>query len=364
MEKGHETVLVKENEMKHNDTKTEVGNKLDQNNTNMERDNNLEHNDLANKIIIHNDTKMEGEIELGGINRNTNRDDKVQNNAIDKMEEDNNPEHNDMDIKVEDFNKDSSEEKERDNVNIRSPGESTISGRSLSPRFTDPDNFGGLTAKLHEYLMSHGKEAALLNPTILQYLATKQYESMFSSELSSSSRMHEVASRAALAPIGSRKTPAYMKYRSLVIGTGGDCHMNLSSYGHCNYVSAKHATVFYDELSDQYELINYSEFGTLVDNCLYTLDTLSITARKDIIDESSKLLKNEESCNIRTMAAPGWSSRSCYCRGPASSIAAELAATSGCEASALLHHGCHVRFGCLVFVFSVSGNNSHLRVID
>lgn len=77
----------------------------------------------------------------------------------------------------------------------------------------------------------------------------------------------------------------------------------LTNYGHCNYVSGKHACIFYDEVrllnyitlqstpvvvSDQdvncvcvfvilqntkhYELLNYSEHGTTVDNVLYSCD--------------------------------------------------------------------------------------------
>jgi len=303
--------------------------------------------------------KMEGDNEL--VNDITIKADEHDDNDITMKTI--NIEDTDIAIKTEDFQKDSSEERDRLklHIDIKSPGESTISGRSLSPRFTDPDNFSGMTAQLHEYLMSRGKDPSLLNPTILQYLATKQIESMFSSDLSSSSRMSEVASRASLAPIGSRKTPAHMKYRSLHVGTGGQCSMNLTSYGHCNYVSFHHAKIYHDKLSGGYELINYSEFGTMVDNCLYTNDTLSLTARDDIAIEAAKNKNNENSENERTMAGPGWSSRSCHCTGPASTISAPLAPSSGCEASALLHTGSQVRFGCLRFVFTIAGNNPHFR---
>jgi len=51
------------------------------------------------------------------------------------------------------------------------------------------------------------------------------------------------------------------------------------TYGHCNYVTEHQATIFYDELSSQYELINYSRHGTRVDECLYTLDTACVSIR-------------------------------------------------------------------------------------
>lgn len=46
----------------------------------------------------------------------------------------------------------------------------------------------------------------------------------------------------------------------------------LTNYGHCNYVSGKHACIFYDENTKHYELLNYSEHGTTVDNVLYSCD--------------------------------------------------------------------------------------------
>ena len=50
--------------------------------------------------------------------------------------------------------------------------------------------------------------------------------------------------------------------------------VDLSKSGyHCNYVSAKHATIFYDQFSRVYELINYSQHGTIVDNIVYALDS-------------------------------------------------------------------------------------------
>ncbi|XP_042073954.1 PHD finger protein 12-like, partial [Haplochromis burtoni] len=46
----------------------------------------------------------------------------------------------------------------------------------------------------------------------------------------------------------------------------------LTNYGHCNYVLGKHACIFYDENTKHYELLNYSEHGTTVDNVLYSCD--------------------------------------------------------------------------------------------
>lgn len=73
-----------------------------------------------------------------------------------------------------------------------------------------------------------------------------------------------------------------MRYRCITIGRGVANDLQLDRYGHCNYISAKHAVVFYDEHTKHYELLNYSLYGTSVNNVRYCNDTtvagLSTTA--------------------------------------------------------------------------------------
>ena len=38
----------------------------------------------------------------------------------------------------------------------------------------------------------------------------------------------------------------------------------------------RHATIFFDQYARIFELINYSEHGTVVDNIIYTLEQVSI----------------------------------------------------------------------------------------
>ena len=68
----------------------------------------------------------------------------------------------------------------------------------------------------------------------------------------------------------------YIRYRSLNIGTSSDMDICLDN-SFCQFVSDKHACIFYDEQTNHYELLNYSEYGTVVDNCLYgfNLDPLA-----------------------------------------------------------------------------------------
>lgn len=69
----------------------------------------------------------------------------------------------------------------------------------------------------------------------------------------------DVRARAVLCPVfirsssGSLNTnssgPAIaMSYRTLTIGTGADNDVILGNYGYCNYVSSRHASIFYDEV--------------------------------------------------------------------------------------------------------------------
>lgn len=58
--------------------------------------------------------------------------------------------------------------------------------------------------------------------------------------------------RAMLIPIGQKvEPPAFMNYKTFTIGIGSDQNLPLSKYGHCDFVSSKHAIIFYDEVRAQ-----------------------------------------------------------------------------------------------------------------
>ena len=48
--------------------------------------------------------------------------------------------------------------------------------------------------------------------------------------------------------------------------------VKLGEYGRCGFVSGHHARIFYDKITDRFELLNYSPHGTAVDRTLYGLD--------------------------------------------------------------------------------------------
>ncbi|GFS14103.1 PHD finger protein 12, partial [Elysia marginata] len=200
----------------------------------------------------------------------------------------------------------------------------------------------------------------------------------------------EVRSRAVLCPLSGKGQAIPMPYRSLTLGTGADKDVNLSDYGFCNFISGQHATIFYDEMSRHFELLNYSEHGTTVDNVLYSCDfsdkpattpqlSPTVASVREIISKvgdsntaskssnstkKAKLKRNkelqEDSEDRKTKhysTTPRMSSRAhevykpCSCRASSSTLIGGSGA--GWEGTALLHHGSYIKVGCLQFVFSI-----------
>ncbi|CAG5117060.1 unnamed protein product, partial [Candidula unifasciata] len=59
----------------------------------------------------------------------------------------------------------------------------------------------------------------------------------------------EVRARAVLCPLSGNGQAVPMPYRCMTLGTGADMDVCLNNFGHCNFVSGHHATIFYDEVS-------------------------------------------------------------------------------------------------------------------
>ncbi|XP_043274528.1 PHD finger protein 12 [Venturia canescens] len=170
--------------------------------------------------------------------------------------------------------------------------------------------------------------------------------------------------RAALFPL-SRKPgpPAFMVRSTLTIGTGSNCDVPLSKYGNCDCTSSKHAVIFFDETTKRYELLNYSEHGTIVDNVLYSCDYegLSAKRRKDG-DESAVPEHWRTSSTFKAIAKRANSPErgstngkrvlSCKCNVLENETDDRVYTQSGWEGSAIVAHGSILTFGCLVFVFS------------
>ena len=48
--------------------------------------------------------------------------------------------------------------------------------------------------------------------------------------------------------------------------------VNLRDYGNCQFVSGRHASIFHDRVTSNFNLLNYSPYGTAVDRTLYGPD--------------------------------------------------------------------------------------------
>ncbi|XP_063811976.1 PHD finger protein 12 isoform X3 [Pseudophryne corroboree] len=148
-----------------------------------------------------------------------------------------------------------------------------------------------LTNSLRTLMDGNGEiQINLLDEKLVKFLAMQRIQEIFSSKehpVASATRpqpapslghhveaqRRDVQARAVFYPLMMGVgAPVNMCYRTLYIGTGADMDVCLTNYGHCNYVSGKHACIFYDENTKHYELLNYSEHGTTVDNVLYSCD--------------------------------------------------------------------------------------------
>ncbi|VDO04253.1 unnamed protein product [Rodentolepis nana] len=171
------------------------------------------------------------------------------------------------------------------------------------------------------------------------------------------------ACRAALIPCAGTHGPIVaMTNRQLTIGTGPGCHLDLSNYRvnslpPCPKVSSNHASLFYDEYSRQFELLNYSEFGSTVD-CIPFNNDYSVKHREQT--EASRAL-----CHARRIAEDMENLKSPTPKRPKFDGPSRIEAVHHCtdddrsanefgwEGSAVLHHGSVLRFGCYTFTFSI-----------
>ncbi|OXB59534.1 hypothetical protein ASZ78_004507 [Callipepla squamata] len=238
-----------------------------------------------------------------------------------------------------------------------------------------------LTSSLKAF-MDGEIEINMLDEQLIKFLALQRIHQLFPSKaqsLASSVSAHqqspvanhieaqrkEVQARAVFYPLMGLGGAVNMCYRTLYIGTGADMDVCLTSYGHCNYVSGKHACIFYDENTKHYELLNYSEHGTTVDNVLYSCDfsekmaptpPSSIVAKVQSVIKRHKSRKQEEEPHeeaaVMNSQAQGQHRKPCNCKASSSSLIGGSGA--GWEGTALLHHGSYIKLGCLQFVFSIT----------
>ena len=181
-----------------------------------------------------------------------------------------------------------------------------------------------------------GTSVQKLNPQVRDFLATQRLQQLFSKEPTELN----IRARASLIPLDLKKRdPCPLTFRTFKIGQGSSVDLDLSSYGKCQCISNFHASIFFDQYARIFELMNYSEHGTIVDNVIYSGDVSYHPPATKIDSRLKRMARNSHQ-------EP---ESHCFCQ---SSIA-ELNYEKGCEVSAALHHGSYIRFGCLQFVFSI-----------
>jgi len=187
----------------------------------------------------------------------------------------------------------------------------------------------------------HGQQITNLKPKIRDFLAAKKLNDIFNKD---PAKDLNVRARAVLIPLDMKKrTSCPLTFRTFKVGQGCSVDLDLASYGYCQYVSQFHASIFFDQYSRIFELINYSEHGTVVDNNIYCGDMSITTVQKG---------EQKNLSNLKRMSRDAFKTNkdlTCFC----TSSPAELNYERGCEVSAVLHHGSYVRFGCLQFVLSI-----------
>uniref|UniRef100_A0A1A8DI11 PHD finger protein 12 n=1 Tax=Nothobranchius kadleci TaxID=1051664 RepID=A0A1A8DI11_NOTKA len=266
------------------------------------------------------------------------------------------------------------------------PTSDVKAGPALPPRA--PASISNLSSCMNNDRGDGKIELDRLDAELIKLLAYQRIQQLFPPRAPSSSpvpstsaasklpspppdRQRKVQARAVFYPLTGRGGAVSMCYRTLYIGSGADMDVCLTNYGTCNYVSGKHACIFYDENTKHYELLNYSEHGTTVDNVLYSCDfsekaspssPSGLVAKVQGIIRRSRKREEDEGpgptlgclplCGVMSSHPQGGAEPSCSCKASSSRLIGGSGA--GWEGTALLHHGSYIKLGCLQFVFSIT----------
>ena len=121
----------------------------------------------------------------------------------------------------------------------------------------------------------------------------------------------------------------------------------------------------YLQTTKRYELLNYSEHGTVVDNILYSCNYSMHPSDVDFLDNSwdgqSKMKDHDAVGIIKRIASKNrpatvnTAEKQCICKcaNRKGRRKNSNCIEQGWEGSAMIDHGTIVMFGCLTFVFSV-----------
>ncbi|XP_076750528.1 uncharacterized protein LOC143423238 isoform X2 [Xylocopa sonorina] len=212
----------------------------------------------------------------------------------------------------------------------------------------------------------------LLERPVLEALALQRLEQILDPDGENYDTINcQMAARAALFSLNHKpKPPAFMVHKTLTIGSGPNCDLILSNYGNCSFTSSKHAIIFFDESTKRYELLNYSEYGTVVDNVLYSCNYTEVIeqVKEEIDDRGQPATKEVETAEavkaiIKEKVVPDKELQEkrilCKCNLTKYETKNKNQLEEGWEGSAIVAHGSTLAFGCLMFVFNTI--NAHLE---
>ncbi|CAK9820366.1 PHD finger protein 12 [Anthophora plagiata] len=213
----------------------------------------------------------------------------------------------------------------------------------------------------------------LLERPVLEALALQRLEQILNPNGENYNTINfETTARAALYSLNHKpKPPAFMIRKTLTIGSGPNCDVVLSNYGNCSFTSSKHAIIFFDESTKRYELLNYSEYGTMVDNVLYSCNYTGVIGEqiKEETDDKMQLINKEQETTEAVKAIikekvlfqKQTEKKRVLCKCNLTKYEAKNKdhLEEGWEGSAIVAHGSTLAFGCLMFVFNTI--NAHLE---
>ncbi|XP_071860034.1 uncharacterized protein isoform X1 [Bombus fervidus] len=212
----------------------------------------------------------------------------------------------------------------------------------------------------------------LLERPVLEALALQRLEQILDPDGENYNIINcQTRARAALFSLNHKpKPPTFMIHKTLTIGSGPNCDLVLSNYGNCSFTSSKHAIIFFDESTKRYELLNYSEYGTVVDNVLYSCNYTGVVEEiKEEADDKFQLMTKEQDTTeavkaiirekVLTQKQIEKKRVLCKCNLTRSETKNKDHLEEGWEGSAIVAHGSTLAFGCLMFVFNTI--NAHLE---
>ncbi|XP_076661670.1 PHD finger protein 12 isoform X1 [Halictus rubicundus] len=328
-----------------------------------------EHPPELDPIRFYHDTVMRS------VNKNTKKQSAESNDCRTPKVEYTEIKKSDEQMEIEndgELNNDVKEENNKDEISNESNCNEKVEEENINENNCTDDGSVEYCAKHFGYDIKEGVQ--LLERPVLEALALQRLEQILDTDGENYHSINcRMMARAALFSLNHKpKPPFFMIHKTLTIGSGPNCDLVLSNYGNCSFISSKHAIIFFDESTKRYELLNYSEYGTLVDNVLYSCNYSDVTKEqvKEEIDEKIQLVTKEQKTTEAVKAiikekvlhSQEQIERKrvlCKCNLTKYGTRNTDHLEEGWEGSAIVAHGSTLSFGCLLFVFNTM--NAHLE---